>query len=60
MTDILSGYEVMLPLKSFETKFPSLLLTFIMAFEGKYKIIIKWIFRYVYIKMFLIPNYWTT
>ena len=37
LTDLSSGYEVMLPLKISKTKFPSLLITFIMTFDGKHK-----------------------
>ena len=37
LTDISSGYEVMLPLKLSKTKFPSLLIRFIMTIDGKYK-----------------------
>ena len=37
LTDLSSGYEVMLPLNIFKTKFPSLLITFIMTTNAKYK-----------------------
>ena len=36
LTDLSSGYEVMLPLKIFKTKFPSLLIR-IITIDGKYK-----------------------
>ena len=57
ITDISSGYEVMFPLKIFKTIFPSLLIRFFWTIDGKYKIN-KWIFHEVYLKMFLIQNYW--
>ena len=37
LTDQSSGYKVMLPLKTFKTKFHSLLVRFIMRSDGKYK-----------------------
>ena len=37
LTDISSGYDGMLPLKSFKAKFHSLLIRFIMTTGGKYK-----------------------
>ena len=36
LTYLLSGYAVVLPLKTFKTKFPSLLIRFIMTIDGKY------------------------
>ena len=37
VTEFSSGYKVILPQKSFITKFPSLLIRFIMTTDGKYK-----------------------
>ena len=37
LTDLSSGYEIILPLNIFKTKLPSLLIKFIMTIDGKYK-----------------------
>ena len=47
----------MLPLKNFKTKFASLL-TVIRSIMMVNTRLVKWMFRYVYLKTFLIQNYW--
>ena len=54
LIDMSSGYKVMFPLKILKTKFPSLLIRFIMTMINTR--LASWIFRYVYL-MFLIQNY---
>ena len=48
-------YEVMLPLKIFKTKFPSLLIRFIMTIDGKYKTSRANISRFLFYNVF---DYW--
>ena len=56
MEDISTGYEVMLLVNIFKTKFPSLLIRLIMTTDSKYKTSYEDFFCNVYLKIFLIQN----